>query len=334
MIKFGVAIPTCREGLFYPVGFASIKNLQLITQRAEALGYDSVWGNDHITTQDYLKRRGEKPNFFEPLIIFSHLATITKHIKLGAGVLIGPIRNPVILAKQAITLDHVSGGRFILGIGLGAYREEFEAYGSVGNRGAILDETVAALRELLNKPLASFHGKYIQFSEIESYPRPLQDPFPIYIGGNAPPVWKRVALYGNGWLPAALTPEDLAKAIEEIKEYAKKIGRDPAKIEVAPEFGCSISRDVVTARKNFLQSPMFQHLLSLQESTLKDLSSFSDEELLRRNFVGSPDEIIKKLELYETVGVHHIWFDFTALTVDEVLKQMELFAETVFPSYK
>jgi len=333
-MKFGVAISTCREGLFYPVGFSSIESLRLVTQRAEALGYDSVWGNDHITTQDYLKHRGEKPNFFEPLIIFSHLAAVTKHIKLGAGVLIGPTRNPVILAKQAITLDHVSNGRFILGIGLGAYREEFKAYGGRGDRGAILDETIAALRELLDKPLASFHGKYIQFSEIESYPRPLQNPFPIYIGGNAPSVWKRVALYGNGWLPAALTSEDLEKAIEEIKEQAKMIGRDPAKIEVAPEFGCSISRDSVTARRNFFQSPMYHHLLSLRKSTLKDLGSFSDEELLRRNFVGSPDEIIKKLESYVAVGVHHIWFDFIGFTVDEVLKQMELFAETVLPSYK
>jgi len=333
-MKFGIGISTCREGLFYPVGFASAENLRLVTQRAEELGYDSVWGNDHITTQTYLKRRGEKPNFFEPLIIFSHLAAVTKRVKLGTGVLIGPLRNPVILAKQAITLDHVSDGRFILGIGLGAYREEFKAYGGKGSRGAILDERITALRELFDKPLASFHGKHIQFSEIELYPRPLQDPFPIYIGGNAPSVWKRVALYGNGWLPAALTPEDLARAIEQIREYAKMIGRDPAKIEVAPEAGCSISKDSVAARKNFFKSLMYHHLLSLRESTLKDLKSFSDEELLKRNFVGSPDEIIKKLESYEAGGVHHIWFDFIALTIEEVLERMELFAETVFPSFK
>jgi probable F420-dependent oxidoreductase len=333
-MKFGVGISTCREGLFYPVGFASIENLRLVTQRAEALGYDAVWGNDHFTTQTYLKDRGEKPNFYEPLIVFSHLSTVTKCIKLGTAILVGPIRNPVVLAKQAITLDHVSGGRFVLGIGLGAYREEFEAYGGKGNRGAILDESVAALRELFDKPLASFHGKYIQFSEIELYPRPLQDPFPIYIGGNASTVLKRVVLYGNGWLPASLTPEELAKAIEKIREYAKTVRRDPDKIEVAPEFGCSISKESASARRNFFNSPMYHHILSLRASTFKDLKSFNAEELLKRNFVGSPNEIIKKLELYEAAGVHHIWFDFIAPTADEVLERMGLFAESVFPLFK
>jgi len=332
-LKFGVGLSTCREGLFYPIGFASAENLRLVTERAETLGFDSVWGNDHITTQTYLKNRG-KPNFYEPLIVFSNLAASTKRVILGTGVIVAPIRNPVILAKQATTLDHVSGGRFILGVGLGAYREEFEAFGGKGSRGAILDESVEALRELFDKPVASYHGKHIQFSEIEMYPKPLRNPFPIYVGGNAPSVLKRIATYGNGWLPAAMTPQDLEKGMEQIREHAKTAKRNHVEIEVAPEAGCSISKDGVEARKNFFDSPMYHHLLSLQKSTLKDLKSFSQEELLKRNFVGNPSEIIKTIESYEKVGIQHLWFDFIAKTVEEKLERMELFAETVFPSFK
>lgn len=332
-MKFGIGLSTCREGLFYPVGFASAENLKLITQEAEALGYDSVWGNDHITTQTYLKGRA-KPNFLEPLIVFSNLAAVTKRVVLGTGVVVAPLRNPVILAKQAITLDHVSSGRFILGVGLGAYREEFEAFGGKGSRGLILDEQVAALRELLDKPVVTFHGSHIRFSEIEMYPRPIQRPFPIYIGGNATSVLKRVGQFGNGWLPAAMTPEDLARGAEKIEEYAKAAGRGAVEIEVAPEAGCSISREGSEARKAFFESPMYHHLLSLQKSTLRDLKSFSDEELLKRNFVGDPNEIVGRIESYEKVGIHHLWFDFIAPTVEKKLESMRIFAKTVFPSFK
>ena len=332
-MKFGVGLSTCREGLFYPIGFASAENLRLVTQRAETLGFDSVWGNDHITTQTYLKKRG-KPNFYEPLIVFSNLAASTKRVRLGTGVVVAPLRNPVILAKQATTLDHVSNGRFILGVGLGAYREEFEAFGGKGSRGPILDECVEALRELFDKPVASYHGKHIQFREIEMYPKPLQSPFPIYVGGNAPSVLKRIGLHGNGWLPAAMTPQDLAKGMEQIREHAKTAKRNPEAIEVAPEAGCSISEESSDARSNFFDSPMYHHLLSLQKSTLKDLKSFSQEELLKRNFVGNPTEIIERIESYEEAGIRHLWFDFIAQTLEEKLKRMELFAETVIPSFK
>jgi probable F420-dependent oxidoreductase len=333
-MKFGVALPTAREGLFYPIGFASPSSLQLITQKAEELGYDSVWGNDHVTTQRYIRDRGEKPNFFEPLIVFSNLAAITRRIRLGTSVIVAPIRNPVVLAKQAITLDHISNGRFTLGIGLGAYREEFEACGYEGNRGKILDEIVIVLRNLFDKPIVSFAGDYIRIKEVEMYPRPLQKPFPLYLGGNSFEVLRRVALYGNGWTPAALTHEELEERIQKIRYLAKEANRGSVEFEIAPEFGCSISDDSSSARKTFLKSLMYEHLKSLRSSTLKEFKSFDEEELIRRNFIGSPDDIIRKIELYEAVGVNHLWFDFIAFSVKELIQKMEFFAKDVLPSFK
>ncbi len=333
-MKFGVGIPTCREGLFHPVGFASVENLCLVTQRAEELGYDSVWGNDHITTQTYVKERGERPNFYEPLIVYSYLSAVTERVKLGTGVIVAPLRNPVIFAKQVSTLDHISRGRLILGLGIGAYREEFEAFGGKGRRGDILDECVLALRALFDKSVASFHGRHIEFSDIELNPKPLQKPFPLYFGGNADAVIKRVGLYGDGWLPTAPSSQELKRGVDQIAQYAREAERDASRIETAPEHGCCISEDSSKARRNFLSSHTYDLLISLEKSTLKDVPSFSDEELVKRNLVGSPDEIIEKLEEYGETGVDHFWFDFIGWKVEEVLEQMELFAREVMPSFK
>jgi probable F420-dependent oxidoreductase len=333
-MKFGVAIPTCREGLMYPPGFASPESNIELALKAEELGFDSVWGNDHITTQKYLKDLKPKPNFYEPLIIFSHLVALTRRILFGTGVIVAPLRDVLILAKQAVTLDHLSNGRFILGLGIGAYREEFVASGRTGNRGEILEETIKALRELFEKPIASFSGKYINFTEIELNPKPIRKCLPIYVGGNAPQTLRRVGMLADGWLPASLKVEELKWGKEKILEYAKAAGRDMKKIEVAPEFACSISKDRNQARKKFKSSPMFEHIRSLARSTFKDVGKLNLEEQIERNFIGSPSEILKKLILYEEAGVDHIWFDFIGQTPKEVTQAMEIFSSEVLPSFK
>ena len=334
-MKIGVALPNCREGLMYPTAFATTDSIVKMAQEAEELEFESVWVNDHITTQRYLKKLILKPNFFEPLVTLSYLAASTKLVRLCTGIVVVPLRNPVILAKQVATLDVMSNGRLILGVGIGAYREEFEAiHGPSGNRGNILEETVKALRDLLTKPSASFHGKYVKFTEIELNPKPIQKPLPMWMGGNAPAVLKRVGELGNGWIPAILSPAEIEKSRERIYEYAEKAGRDPSKIEIAPEFILSIADDKEEARKSFRRSPAFKHLQSLKKSTLKNLESVEETELEKRNFIGTPDEIIRKLEDYEEAGVTHIWFDFIGDTASKAIKGMRLFAHEVKSTFE
>lgn len=333
-MEFGVGISTCREGLFYPVGFTSVEGLVKVAVKSEELGYAAVWGNDHITTQNYIKQKGGKPNFYEPLVVFSHLSALTKKIVVGTAVVIGPIRNPVVLAKQAITLDHLSKGRFVLGVGLGAYREEFEAINMKGNRGQMLDEFMECLTLLFNQTPASFQGKYYSFTDIEMLPRPLTSPFPLYVGGNSPEVLRRVGVYGTGWLPAALTPDQAREGLRKIREYAKLRGRQSIGFKVALEAGCYVSNDESEARRRFVGSPFFQHLVSLKRSTLKDLPSTSEEELFKRNFVGTPDVVISKIQEFEDAGVDQVWFDFIADDEEELLRQMEFFAGEVMPSFR
>jgi probable F420-dependent oxidoreductase len=332
-LDFGVAISTAREGLFYPEGFASRESFVKVAQTAEELGFECVWGNDHITTQRYVQARGEHPSFYEPMITFSHLAALTKTVKFGTAVVIGPTRNPVTLAKQAITLDHLSKGRFILGVGLGAYREEFEAFGGRGNRGEILDELVEGLSLLLgDEPRSGYGGRHFTFRDIEMLPKPYSMPFPFYIGGNSPQVLQRVGRFAKGWIPASMSPADLEKALPVVAAAAKANRRDPSKIAVAPESICGIDNDGRAARRRFIGSLIYKHFLSLSKSTLKDIP-LTDEEMISRNFIGTPSEIIKKLEPYERVGATQVWFDFLGTTNEEVLSQMELFSKEVMPSF-
>ncbi|MDG6901875.1 MAG: LLM class flavin-dependent oxidoreductase [Nitrososphaerota archaeon] len=332
-MDFGAAISTAREGLFYPEGFASRGSFVEVAKKAEELGFACLWGNDHITTQGYIKARGEHPNFFEPMITFSHLSAVTKKIKFGTAVVVGPTRHPVTLAKQAITLDHLSSGRFLLGVGLGAYREEFEAFGGRGNRGEILDEMTEGLALLFGRNVpASYSGKHFRFKDVEMMPRPYTNPFPFYIGGNSPNVLTRVGKYAEGWIPASMSASDLEKFVPIIAETAREHKRNPSKIAVAPESICGIDRDPKVARKKFLDSPVYRHLISLKDSTLKDIP-LTDDELVSRNFIGTPAEVIKKLEPYEGAGATQVWFDFLGSTNGEVLAQMELFAKEVMPSF-
>ena len=120
--KFGIAIPNCREGLYFRPGFASPRQIVETAVRAEELGYDSVWANDHYTAPDYVKKMWRSPpNFYEPLMTLASVAGATERVQLAVGVIVLPVRDPLILAKQATTLDAFSRGRVILGVGLGAY---------------------------------------------------------------------------------------------------------------------------------------------------------------------------------------------------------------------
>src|SRR5437016_9695177 len=229
-LRFGVHIPTCIEGMMYPVPFARPEDILPTAQLAERVGFDSVWGNDHMTTQRYVQREWpQPPNFYEPLITFAWVAARTERIKFATGIIVLPMRNMPVLAKQVATLDQLSGGRVILGVGTGAYREEYEALFPDARgvrRGTIVDEGMQALRLLFTERRATFRGKAVHFEEVECFPKPAQDPMPIYAGGNHAEVRRRAGAYADGWMPAVLSPEEIMRGVEEIHAHAGKAGRD------------------------------------------------------------------------------------------------------------
>ena len=330
--KFGVAIPTGTEGLMYPVPFASAQDNIRIALAAERLGFDSVWGNDHVSTQHYVRGEFDRPpNYYAPMLVLAAIAQATSTLKVATAILVTPFRHPVVIAKEAATLDHLSGGRMILGVGIGAYREEFEAmYGPAARRmqrGEMLDEALSALQVLWAEEDASFLGKYYQFEHVQSYPKPLQRPVPVYIGGNSAEGRKRVARWATGWLPAVLSPDEVRAGVAEIRAHAEAIGRDAGPIDIAPQLAVSLGRTHEEAVAKFRSSQVYKHLQSLKRSTLKGQQSGTYEE---RNLIGTPDEVREQIARYVDAGVT----TFSALlfaedTVDAFIEAMEWFSEDV-----
>ncbi len=329
-MKFSVCLSTGFEGVMYPVPFAGPEDFVAQAKLCERLGYDSVWGNDHITTQDYVKDLfpGKPPNFYEPLITLAAIAGATTKIKLGTALLVLPMREPVYLAKQALTLDQMSNGRFILGVGLGAYREEFTAWGGHRIRGArrgdLMDEGLEALRLLLNEAEASMAGKYVGFERVQMFPKARRQPFPLYVGGHNVEAVERAARVGQGWLPGWRPWNELAERIVLLKRRAAEQGRDPAQVEVAPQFSVTVGKTPEAAEKRYMASGLVAHRQSLAY-TGRDLS-----QQVTANLVGSPELLREKVGKLAAIGVDHCCaLMFPANTVQEMNDQVQWFAEDV-----
>ena len=334
-MRFGVHIPTCIEGMMYPVPFAKPSDILPTALLCEELGFDSVWGNDHMTTQRYVQQEfADPPNFFEPLITFSYCAAQTTRLRFATGIIVLPMRNMPVLAKQVATLDQLSGGRLILGVGAGAYREEYEALFPDARgvrRGTIVDEGMQALRLLFTERKATFRGTTVHFEEVECFPKPAQDPMPIYAGGNHPEVRRRAGQYGQGWMPAVLTPEEIARGIEDVHRAAAAAGRDGAAIDIAPQFAVSIGRTREEADRRFRGSQLFKHLESLKKSTLREQTGGFEQ----RNLIGSPEEISERIRVYERAGVTTCsGMLFVAGSVAEMREAIELFGREVLPNFR
>jgi probable F420-dependent oxidoreductase len=329
-MKFSVCISTGFEGVMYPIPFATAEDLVAQGKLCEKLGYDSVWGNDHITTQDYVRGLfpNTPPNFYEPLIVLAAIGAATTKLKLGTALCVLPMRDPVYLAKQAITLDQMSNGRFILAVGLGAYREEFLAWGgsraAKARRGDMMDEGLQSLDMLFKEKSASFEGKYYSFKDVEMFPKSRAQPFPLYIGGHNLEAVERAARYGQGWLPGWRPLAELAERIVKLKDRAAELGRNPADIEIAPQFSATIDKTLEAAEKRYMESGLVAHRVSLSY-TGRDLS-----HQVVANLVGSPDVILEKIAKLKEIGIDHCSaLMFPAESVNEMNDQVEWFAKDV-----
>lgn len=334
-MKFGIGLPTCTEGLMYPVPFADLSDVIAVGQEAEDLGYYAVMGNDHLTTPRYVRRAFDRPpRFYEPLVVYAFLAARTGRIRLMTGAVVLPLREPVLLAKQAATLDLASNGRVILGLGVGAYREELEAVWpdrSRARRGELADEMVVALKRLFAARVASFSGRYVRFEDVELHPKPLQDPLPVYAAGNAPEAARRAGRYCEGWLPAVLTPDEIRQGLELVRAGAREAGRELTGFEVAPQLVVAVGLRSEEARDRLRRSQLFRHLVSLRRSTLRAQDLNRVEE---RCLVGTPDEICRQVEAYRAAGATHLsGLLFAADTLEEFRAQMRLFAREVVAAF-
>ena len=329
-MKFSVSLPTGFEGVMYPVPFVAPEDFVRLAVMCERLGYHSVWGNDHITTQEYVRALfpGTPPSFYEVMTVLSFCAAATTTLKVGTAVAVLPMRDPFWLAKQVATIDRMSGGRLILGVGIGAYREEFAAWAprlaGSARRGEMLDEGLALMRRLLTEPSVTHEGKYYACRDIEMFPKPAQDPFPLWIGGHNLEAVERAARFGTGWLPGWRPWPELAERIKGLKRRATELGRDPAAIEIAPQFSFTVAKTAEEAERRYMASGLVAHRKSLAY-TGRDLS-----QQVVANLVGSPDLIREKVAGLAAIGVDHACaLMIPADTMTEFEEQVHWFAETV-----
>ena len=165
MMRVSAGLPTGMEGLTYPIPFSDPENVIRIAQAAEKFGYDSVWGNDHITSQHYVRELypDKPPAFYELLTVLSFCAAATSRIRVGTALAVLPMRDPFWLAKQAATIDQLSDGRLVLALGVGAYREEFAAWAPrlapKARRGDMMDEGLELMRRLFTEPRVTHEGR-------------------------------------------------------------------------------------------------------------------------------------------------------------------------------
>ena len=233
------------------IGFSLLNNWGIedaqalvgLASRAEELGFDSVWVHDHVFNVGHVfDRIGGKP-YYEPLTLLSFVAARTRRVRLGTSVLVLPYHNPIRLAKTAATLDVLSGGRLILGVGVGLIEKEIRAMGSpFAERGAFTDEAIAVMRALWTEDEPSFDGKYHRFAGMKFSPKPLQKPsIPVVIGGVSRAAIRRAARLGDGWQPLGLSPEALGQGIALLRTEAQSYGRDVSTIPVSIAMSLGVS---------------------------------------------------------------------------------------------
>ena len=284
---------------------------------AEALGYNSVWAADRIVIPWEIKTpypysEGQQfivpPDrpFFEPLTCLAFLAGCTEKVKLGMSVLVLPYRHPLYWAKVATTIDHLSKGRLILGVGVGWMIEEFEALGaSFKERGDLSDEQLKLIKVLWEEEKVRFEGRHYSFGEIAFYPKPLQKPrIPIWVGGEGIRAQRRAAAYGDAWFPyfVRITPQELARRFENVRRWAAEAGREPKQIR----FACCLPIEVST-------QPVAQ-----------------EADRLR----GNPEQLVEALRAFRKIGVEHIALQFMMPHWPERQAQIERFARAVMPELR
>jgi probable F420-dependent oxidoreductase len=206
-----------------------------IATLAESLGYDSLWAGEHVVVPSpRVEPSPMEPDepILDPLIALAHLAGHTERILLGTGLIVLPQRNPLVLAKQAASLDVLSGGRLILGIGVGYLEPEMTAIGvPMKARGARADEYLAAMRSLWEDDAPAHHGEYVDFEGVDAHPRPLQRPLPIVVGGHTEAAFRRAARYADGWYGFLVGLRAMAQHRESLQRAARE---RPLHVSVSP----------------------------------------------------------------------------------------------------
>ena len=270
-----------------------------VAELAEELGYDSIWAGEHLSFHNPILDLG---------VALATFATVTDRILLGAGVVLLPLRHPSLIAKQAASLDYLSGGRLQLGLGVGGEGAgDFEAAGiPLSERGARADEGIVALRALLTERPASFHGRFCRFSGVSIEPAPVREGGPpLLVGGRSDAAIRRAGRLGDGWLPYMISPRRYAAGLEAVADQARDAGRDPATLQHALVLFAHVDDDGEHARSEAIAHLSERYGMQFERHHVEHLC-----------VVGTPEECAARVCAYRDAGAEHISFNPAAGEAD------------------
>ena len=214
-----------------------------LSEAAEKAGIDSIWVSEHLVVPDPKRppsNMDPKDPILDPVTSLAFLAARTESVRLGTGIIVLPLRNPLILAKELATVDVLSGGRLVFGIGVGYVEREFDALDApFGDRGVRTEEYLAAIRAIWTQPRPAFDGRSVSFSGVQAFPHPVQRPHPpIVMGGYAAPVMRRTIREADGWYGWGMDLDATGRRLAELRETASRVprgeGLGPLEITITP----------------------------------------------------------------------------------------------------
>ena len=317
-VKFGVLLPTLTSTFDLASSAAKV---------AEKNGFASVWCIDHIICEpEFYRLLGVNSDSFKLLETWTTLTAVavqTKKVMLGTAVSPVPRYNPTFLAKIVTTLDVVSKGRTILGVGAGHHKPEFELndfpWKPVHERIQMMREGVEIIKKLWTQSLTTYFGKYFKVKETPHEPKPIQKPHPaIWIGGNIPAMLKETAKNGNGWIPYHLTPQEYEEKWSKIEETAENAGRKPKEIEPAYFMDTCIGLDekqTIKKAKLYIEAG--------HEKTF--------EKIKQHGAYGTPETVVDQIGKFMEAGVKH--FVLVLVPQSDTLNSIQLYGEKVFPQF-
>jgi probable F420-dependent oxidoreductase len=287
-MRIGVHLPT----YWQDYGATGIQTaIEETATAAQALGYVSLWANDHVIAPADQPAMG---TIMEPLITLASVMHLAPRLHLGTSTLVLPQRHPVLVAKQAATLDVVSGGRFILGIGVGWLEEEFQYLGAdFARRGAVTDEAIAVMRTLWREPAATFHGRYCDFSDAVFAPKPAGGSIPVWVCGNTHAAIRRAARLGDAWDPFGITLEAFTAGVAAVRALAG------------------------------------ERTLTIAAHLRIRVGGANDG---RAHLAGTAEELTLSLAAYQRAGLEYLICDFVADGLEDLLHQMRSMSEQVAPA--
>jgi probable F420-dependent oxidoreductase len=305
-LKVGVVLPTYRR-------LASAENILRAATLSESVGLDSVWVTDHVVVpSSSVEAFG--PAFFEAVTVMAYVAGVTRKVQIGAAILIVPYRHPLLLAKMLSSVDQLSGGRVIVGAGLGWLESESRLLGVPHRRRArVADEALAVMRECWEADQPAFRGDIFQLEGFHFAPKPYGERrLPILVGGASTAALKRAVRFGDGWIGDGQTFEELEMSLAQLARELEVVGRRPDEMEIAMRAGLQVvaDRDAVT------ESPSEK--------------GWKSEEFVtagRTPFRGVRDEVIADFRRAAALGVGHLVFEFPVSRGEESMDLFETLAE-------